>query len=154
MISKVLIAVVTLNAGLALAGGSTSAGPAHPASQHCLSRGGQEVLVDVGAFGGDQMSVCRLSDDSVIETMTFWRQTQEPTIALPKFAAARWHTYDGLPMERWAERNCSEVGGSILVVVPHLRPSVKYQLCRFSDGSAIEAWTLMYGPAYYPALAR
>ncbi len=151
---RVLICLLVSSSGFAFAGGSTSAGPSHPSAKYCLDRGGQGTIVDIDYFGGNQGGICRLSDDSIIETMTFWRQSQEPTIAFTKFLAASWHTYEGLPIEKWAEKNCLGLGGKIVVVSPHLRPSVKYQLCEFSDRSAVEVWTLMSGSGYYPELAK
>lgn len=152
-ISTLVLTLVSISS-FAFAGGSTSAGPAHPSSKYCIDRGGQGTIVDIDYFGGDQGGICRLTDDSVIETMTFWRQQQESTIAFAKFRAASWHTYEGLSIEKWAEKNCLELGGKIIAVSPHLRPSVKYQLCEFLDHSAIEIWTLMSGPSYYPELAK
>ncbi len=117
----------------------------HPSNQYCLDHGGSLVSFDIDHFGGDQFGVCKLDDDSMFEAMTFWKQSQNSSIAFTNFLKANWHQYQSIAIEKWAEKNCLDLGGKILIAIPHLKPSVKYQFCEFLDKSTIETWTLMSG---------
>lgn len=128
---------------LALAGGSTSAGPAHPASIYC-----QKVGIAVG-------SLCVLSDNSMIEKFTLWRRKNdgEKSLAVQAFLHTHFPQMNG-PEDSWALSYCFSLGGQRLVEPEPLRPTIKHDLCLFADRSAIEAWTLFRGPVYYSGLGQ
>ncbi len=153
----IFLIIILTNGALTMADSTTtyhSQNIIHPSNQYCIDHGGNLVVFDVDHFGGDQFGICRLSDDSIIDVMTFWKQSQTQSIAFTKFSSANWHSYNDLPVDKWAEKNCNDLGGRILLAVPHIKPSVKYQFCEFPDKSIIEVWTLMSGKSYYPQLAN
>ena len=152
-INAFLIALISAQIAVAT-GGSTSAGPAHPANKYCSDRNGIGTTIDEGGWSGTQFGICRLPDNSVISTMTFWEETQKPTIALAKFRVASWRTFQGQSIEMWGKLNCADQGGTVMSGVEHLRPNVKHEFCLFSDNSLIEVWTLLSGRCYYPELAK
>ncbi len=149
-----VVSVLSIS-GLALASGDgtgSGAGPAHPSALFCGAKSGIYTTVkDVeGEFG-----ICRLKDNSLIEAFTLWRHAdqREVTQAGLNFLKATWHAEDGL-FEQWALINCERIGGQVLYFKEKLRPQAGAPLCVFKDRSAIEAWTLFAGPAYYTELAR
>ncbi|MDQ3232639.1 MAG: hypothetical protein M3Q07_12540 [Pseudobdellovibrionaceae bacterium] len=86
--------------------------------------------------------------------MTLWEQGQVKTTgeAAKKFLQGSWHTGTG-DAARWADENCQRLGEQPAVYHEYLRPTTSLILCRFADNSAIETWTLLSGPDYYPRLA-
>jgi putative hemolysin len=137
-----------------MAGGSSTVGPANPSSVYCRDQKGFGIAVDENGFGGGQFGLCRLSDNSMIEEWTFFRQQSQESLAMTYFRKGAWHTYENAPIEQWAKLNCEELQGEIIEATEHLRPSLRYQVCKFSDRSIIEAWTLMSGPGMYPELGK
>lgn len=84
MNSSWLLAGVTAGALLLVAGcGSdgtaitgTSVGLANPASQYCVSQGGEVVMVT--AASGAQQGICRLSDGTEVDEWEYFRASQTP----------------------------------------------------------------------------
>ena len=127
-------------------------GSSHPVNKYCLNHAGQILNFNVDNFDGNSIGFCRLPDNSLIEVMTLFKSMSGQTIALNKFLKASWHSYKNLNIEKWAQKNCIDLEGKIINAVEHLRPSVKYQFCEFSDKSIIEIWTLFAGKDHYQIL--
>jgi putative hemolysin len=126
----------------------------NPAARHCLALGGIARLADEGIWGGPPIGLCRLRDDSVIVDWTLFDAAHGiENLAAEAFLAGDWQPMSG-PIETWAEEACTDAGGQVVAYVEHLRPSCGAKLCRFPDGSAVEAWTMFAGPDHYPELAR
>lgn len=83
-----------------------------------------------------------------------YRQQPNETLAMANFRKGSWHTYDSAPIEQWAKLNCEGLQGEVIEATEHLRPSLRYQVCKFSDRSVIEVWTLMNGPGVYSELGK
>ena len=126
----------------------------NPASEFCVTLGGISTIADVGAWGGAQIGLCRLSDDAVIESWTLWRAVRNNRLqAIETFEAGQWRPRPG-PIETWADDACEEAGGLVVECAMHLRPSTIVRMCEFPDRSMIEIWTAFGGPGFYPKLAR
>jgi len=154
-----------LGLGFALFAPLPSLAMPNPAAVYCAEHGGSGVGVIESA---GEFSLCRLSDGSMIEQWTFFRQESKPDddifsapakmgrdmpTAVVKFLDAQKHAYDGVPAEDWDGKNCVEQGGAFRTYSGY-NDTETYSLCRFADNSLIEAQTLMLGPERYPELAK
>jgi putative hemolysin len=131
-------------------------GPAipDPASQRCERMGGISRAVDAVRWGGAQVGLCRLHDDSLVAAWTLFRAAfGDMNQAVSAFLEGRWIPMPG-PVETWGTQACEAAGGQVAEYVVHLRPDSVVHLCEFPDLSSIETWTLFSGPEFYPELAR
>lgn len=130
----------------AFGGGSTTAGVPNPAAGLCIEVGGKLLGVQVAA---GEASLCRIGDRALIDTWTLFRElSSHDTLAV---AALRANQGPRLAMPHPALLYCSEAGGRI--EFGRSSENADVALCRFSDNSVIEAWTL-WGGASAPENAR
>ena len=157
-----LLAVfVIANSGSALAGSAMGTGDSpslpgspNPASQLCIDLGGVSRAADRDSWGGSQIGLCRLQDDSVIDEWTLFRAVHgSGSEAVIAFLVGTWTPMPG-PIETWADQACEAAGGELLEVSEHLRPGSVIKLCEFPDASIVASWTMFGGPSFYRKLAR
>jgi putative hemolysin len=126
----------------------------NPASQRCKNLGGISRTVDTDLWGGAQVGLCRLHDDSLITEWTLFRASLgDMNQAVSNFLEGRWVPMSG-PIETWGRQACESAGGQVIEYAEHLRPDSIVHLCEFADASSIETWTMFSGPDFYPDLGR
>ena len=126
----------------------------NPASQRCENLGGISRTVDAVHWGGAQVGLCRLHDDSLITEWTLFRASLgDMNQAVSSFLEGQWVPMSG-PIETWGQQACESAGGQISEYAEHLRPDSVVHLCEFPDTSSIETWTMFSGPGFYPDLGR
>lgn len=130
----------------AAGGGSSTVGPANPADVLCNKVGGK-VTTLTGADGG-QAGFCVLGQSAIIDDWTLWRElNNERTEAVAAFFSGRrmvtFHS-DTIGMSNYAAENCENFGGRH--VLYRTEEGDELGVCAFGDRSAIEEWTLFFGP--------
>lgn len=128
-----------LSALPAFAGGSSTVGPGNPAAYFCLNAGGALESVN---YRAGQDALCRFGDRAAIPQWTFFRAKDEPgELAVRTF-------FDPKPAKVNAMGNpaslyCRAQGGK--TEIARLEDGSEIGICKFSDNSGIEEWTLFRG---------
>lgn len=127
----------------AQAGGSSSVGPANPASLLCAKLGGKYAS---GFEPAGEHGLCQFGR-AMIGEWTLWRHKNGiPQEAVQVFLLSQEMLGEYQPMiPNPASVHCGKVGGQVLIVAD--RNGGQFGLCNFSDGSSIEEWTLFIGAA-------
>jgi uncharacterized protein len=142
----------SLAAGPVFAGSTSSSGVPNPASVHCIESAGELALLQDEA--GNQLGFCKFGR-AAIEEWTLFRASDLGESVLAVEAFKRMDRGDlssgssnprppvGLPNP--AAVACSDQSGEYGSLK---NPSTNSEIatCSFSDGSSIDAWTLLAGP--------
>jgi putative hemolysin len=152
-------------ANTAIAGSTSSVGPANPAAVFCVEVGGN--LAGVNDTEGNQYSLCDIDDGKIGDWTLFlslWRESgsweQQQAVAAfllhPPLSGDNGGTDPngpigaiGMPNPSW--QYCSQLGGTN---TPAFADGEEINMCQFPDGSSIEAWTLLAGPEVHTRLAQ
>lgn len=145
-----LYALMTLVLGLSInafaAGGSEASGLPNPASANCIKSGGKLSIADTQT---GEIGICSFGRAAIEEWTLFGSMGGSHTIAEAVYlkhrplASPKSGGQVGLPNPSSAY--CAQQGGQTVIVTAG-RNGGQYGLCEFKDRSAIEEWTLFYGP--------
>jgi putative hemolysin len=137
----------------AMAGSTSSVGPANPAAVLCVAlQGALETLADET---GNQFGMCAIDNGRIGDwTLWYFRNGQEVHAASaflvhPPFRPTS-DVNGGVIMPNPSSQYCVQVGGENVSLYS---PGGESGMCRFSDGSTIDGWTLFLGPDVYKGLA-
>ena len=123
----------------------------NPASNYCLKRDG---YLEIYSSPKGEVGICWFGQGAVEEwtLYQFLRGSQVKLKAIDLLLKNE-HENGHLDSES-ARRNCYSQGGQVEILLSKERPDVHVALCRFSDQSAAESWTLYYSVNHFTSLKK
>jgi putative hemolysin len=138
----------------AMAGSTSSVGPANPAAVLCLELKGElESFTDAV---GNQYGICAFDNARISDWTLFLARNGHNQQAVNAFLAhpALINSSNGngsIGMPNPSSQYCLQVGGEN---VSAFSSEGEWGMCEFPDGSAIDGWTLFRGPTVHNRLAN
>ena len=136
-----ILSIFSFVSSLAVAGGAGTVGPGNPSAQLCSDlKGTTEYVKDQK---GNDLALCVL-DGAYVGQWTLFRHLKNKNHQLALEIFSGHPEARNLDEANPAGDYCTRVGGKISFGLDG--DENKIGLCNFSDGSMIEAWTLLQGP--------
>ena len=123
----------------------------NPASNYCLKKEGY-----LERYSGQkgEIGICWIGQGG-IEEWTFYQYSHGSREKLKAIELLLKNSRENGPVhQESARKQCEDLGGKIEILASQERPDLNLTLCRFSDQSALESWTLYYGASHFAPLKK